>query len=138
MTPRRTDPAARSALIDIAARILAEEGPRALSTRRLARAAGTSTMVVYTHFHGMSGLVRAMVHEGFARLHRHLTGVGRTDDPVCDMAMLGRAYRYNALSNPHLYSVMFGASSPGGFSLSEADRQHGRYTLRTVAECAAR
>jgi AcrR family transcriptional regulator len=125
-------------IIDIAARLLAEEGPQALTTRRIAAEADSSTMVVYTYFGGMSELVREMVHEGFARLYRYLTHVRRTDDPVADMALLGRAYRHNALANRHLYAVMFGGATLGGFSLTEDDRQHGRYTLRDVVECATR
>ncbi len=124
--------------MDIAAGLLAAEGPQALSTRRIAAEAGSSTMAVYTHFGGMIGLVREMVHEGFARLQDHLTKVVWTDDPVSDMALLGRAYRRNALANPHLYAVMFGGFSPAGFTLSDTDRQHGRYTLVNVAQCAAR
>ena len=124
--------------MDIAARLLAEHGPQALSTRRIAAEADSSTMTVYTHFGGMSGLVREMVREGFARLQERLTRVQTTDDPVADMALLGRAYRLNALENAHLYAVMFGGSSLAGFSLSEEDRQHGRYTLANVAECADR
>lgn len=128
----------RSVLVDIAARLLHEEGPQALSTRRLAARAGCSTMMVYTHFGGMSGLVREMVHEGFARLQHHFSGVADSDDPVADMALLGRAYRHNAATNPHLYEVMFGGSSLSSFSLSEADRQHGRYALVNVVRCAER
>lgn len=94
-------------------------------------------MAVYTYFGGMSGLVREMVHEGFQRLQRHLTAVRPTSDPVADMALLGRAYRMNALANPHLYSVMFGGASLSGFSLTDDDRQHGRYTLSSVVECAS-
>jgi AcrR family transcriptional regulator len=138
MSPRRPDPAARSALVDIAARLLATEGPQALSARRVAAEAGSSTMPVYTHFGGMSGLVRAIVHEGFARMKRHFSLVAPTEDPVADMSLLGRAYRRNALANPHLYTIMFGGASHGRFSLSEADRQHGRYTLADVTACAAR
>ncbi|MEY9211866.1 TetR/AcrR family transcriptional regulator [Thermobifida halotolerans] len=138
MSPRRSDPSTRPTLIDTAARLLAAEGPRALSARRVAVEAGSSTMAVYTHFKGMGGLVRAIVHEGFLRLQEHLTRVERTDDPVSDMALLGRAYRRNALANPHLYTVMFGGCSLSGFSLDEEDRQHGRYTLRNVTECADR
>ncbi|GAA3748529.1 TetR/AcrR family transcriptional regulator [Salinactinospora qingdaonensis] len=138
MSPRRANPKLGPALIDVAARLLAEEGPQSLSTRRLAAETGSSTMAVYTHFRSMSGLVRAMVHEGFARLQHHLTQVAATGDPVADMASLGRAYRHNALANSHLYTVMFGGCSLAGFSLSEEDRQHGRYTLRNVVECAAR
>lgn len=95
-------------------------------------------MAVYTHFGGMSGLVREMVHEGFYRLQRYLTAVRETTDPVSDMALLGRAYRINALENSHLYGVMFGGASLAGFSLTEDDRQHGRYTLSNVVACAAR
>jgi len=48
------------------------------------------------------------------------------------MATLGRAYRHNAQANPNLYAVMFGGSSLAGFSLTEQDRHHGRYTLVNV------
>ncbi|GHH39616.1 TetR family transcriptional regulator [Lentzea cavernae] len=137
VSPRRTDPRTHTALIEIAAALLATEGPQALSTRRITAEAGTSTMAVYTYFGGMSGLVRQMVHEGFQRLQGHLTAVRSTFDPVADMALLGRAYRMNALANPHLYSVMFGGASLSGFSLTDDDRQHGRYTLTSVVECVA-
>lgn len=138
MSPRKSDPKAKWALLEIGARLLAEEGPGALSARRLAAEAGSSTMGVYTHFGGMSGLVREIVYEGFARLQRHMTSVRKSADPVADMALLGRAYRYNALANPHLYAVMFGGASLAGFTLSEKDRQHGRYTLSNVVECVSR
>jgi AcrR family transcriptional regulator len=138
VSPRKSDPKARPALIEIAAHLLAEEGPQALSTRRIAAEAGSSTMAVYTHFGGMSGLVREMVYEGFARLQGYLSRVEETDDPVADMALIGRAYRHNAVANSHLYAAMFGGSSLAGFSLTEEDRQHGRYNLANVVECASR
>ncbi len=128
----------RPALIEAGARLLAQEGPQALSTRRITAEAGTSTMAVYTYFGGITELVRQMVHEGFARLSQHLDDATRSDDAVADMALLGRAYRRNALTNPHLYAVMFGGSSLAGFSLTEQDRQHGRYNLGIVTECADR
>ncbi|PSL52768.1 TetR family transcriptional regulator [Saccharothrix carnea] len=138
VSPRKLDPETRAALVDIAAKLLAEHGAEALSTRKIAAEAGTSTMAVYTHFGSMSGLVREMVHEGFARLERQFAKVRRTDDPVADMAVLGYAYRQNAKANSHLYAVMFGGQSLAGFSLTEEDRQYGRYTLLTVIDCATR
>jgi AcrR family transcriptional regulator len=125
-------------LIQIAARLLAEEGPEALSTRRITTEAGMSTMAVYTHFGSMSGLVREIVHEGFARLARAFDHIAWTDDPVADMALFGRAYRHTAVDNAHLYSVMFGGRSLAGFQLTEEDRQFGRYTMVRVVECAQR
>ena len=124
--------------MEIGARLLAQEGPQALSTRRLAAEAGTSTMAVYTYFGGMSELVRSMVHEGYARLNKYLGSVAKTGDPVGDLARLGRAYRHNAQANPHLYAVMLGGSSLGGFSLTAEDRQHGRYTLAAVVAAVQR
>jgi AcrR family transcriptional regulator len=125
-------------LVQIAARLLAQEGPESMSTRRIATEAGTSTMAVYTHFGSMSGLVREIVHEGFARLQRAFERIVWTDDPVADLALFGRAYRHTAVTNPHLYSVMFGGLSLAGFELSEDDRQYGRFTMVRVVECAAR
>lgn len=133
MSPRQANPRLRADLVEAAARLLAEEGPQALTTRRLASAVGASTTAVYTHFGGMEDLVRAMVHEGFARLDRRMGEVRASGDPVADIAALGLAYHGNALEHPHLYGVMFGGVGFGGFSLTEEDRQHGRYTLEPVA-----
>ncbi len=138
MSPRRADPGLRLALIDIGARLLAEGGPRALSTRRVAAEAGCSTQAVYTHFGGMSGLVREMVHEGFDRLQTHFAEVADSPDPVADMALLGHAYRRNGARNPHLYAIMFGTTTHTGFRLSEPDRQYGRHTLSRVTRTAGR
>jgi AcrR family transcriptional regulator len=125
-------------LIDIAARLLAEEGPRALSTRRLAADAKTSTMAVYTHFGSMSGLVREIVYEGFARLQGDLGQMRQTDDPVTDLCVRGRAYRDNARANSHLYAVMFGGETLTGFELTDDERQHGRYVLDSIVDCVRR
>jgi AcrR family transcriptional regulator len=95
-------------------------------------------MAVYTHFGGMSAIVGEIVHDGFARLQHLFDMVEPTADPVADMALLGRVYRYNAVTNRHVFEVMFGASSLAGFALTEEDRQHGRYTLTPVADCAGR
>jgi AcrR family transcriptional regulator len=138
VSPRQTDPNLGATLIEAAARLLAEEGPKALSTRRLAAEVGTSTMAVYTQFGGKQDLVRAMVREGFHLLNRRMTEVGETPDPVADVATLGWAYRHNAVEHRHLYEVMFGGSSLGGFALTDEDRQHGRYTLEILVRAVAR
>lgn len=109
----------RRRLLEAAARLLGEEGPGALSTRRLAREADTSTMAVYTHFGGMPALVREVVAEGFARLHARVADVVTTADPVDDLASIAVAYRQHALADPHLYAVMFGSASLGGYRLRD-------------------
>ena len=105
----------RARLIEEAARILGEEGPSALSARRLSAGAGTSTMAVYTHFGAMSAVVDAVATEGFRRLIAHVDAVGRSDDTIADLRRSAAAYRDNALENRHLFGVMFGAISLSGF-----------------------
>jgi AcrR family transcriptional regulator len=93
--------------VEEAARLIATEGPSALTLRRVAAAAGTSTMAIYTLFGGMPELRRAVRREGFARLAAHLETVEQSDDPVADLVLLGRAYYDNAITNAHLYRTMF-------------------------------
>ena len=138
MSPRRLNPDNRTVLINSAARLVAEGGPRGLSARRLAAEAGTSTMAVYTYFGSMSAIVDQIVQDGFARLQSLFDLVKPSDDPVADLALLGRVYRYNAVTNRHVFEVMFGGSSLAGFALTEKDRQYGRFTLTPVAECSHR
>jgi AcrR family transcriptional regulator len=98
-------------LIDEAARLLAEEGPAGLSVRKLASAAGTSTMAIYSRFGDKPSLLAAMHREGFRRLGAHLQVTAT--DPETALVELGRAYRRSALQSPHLYALMFGPRPPG-------------------------
>jgi AcrR family transcriptional regulator len=100
-------------LVDAAALLLAEHGPAGLSLRKLAAAAGVSTMPVYTLFGDKQGLLAAMHQEGFRRLGGVLDAVPRTDDALADLVQLGQAYRRAALASPHLYGLMFGRTVPG-------------------------
>ena len=101
------DPAVPSALLEAAARVIAEEGSSALTLRRLAAEVGTSTMAVYTHFGSMEEVRRRVRREGFSRFAARLAEIGDTDDPVLDVILLGAAYFANAASSPRLYRVMF-------------------------------
>jgi AcrR family transcriptional regulator len=105
--PRTRNPDVAMSLIEAAARVLAEEGRPAVTARRLAAEAGTSTMAVYTHFGSMDELLVRTCQEGFARFGAALEEPGLTDDPVADWMTQGWAYRRFALDDPHLYRVMF-------------------------------
>lgn len=111
--PRTHDETLRVRLLDEGGRLLAAEGPAALTIRRLTERAGTSSSAVYSLFGDKPGLLRAMFVEGFRRLARRFAELPRTDDPVTDLQALGRAFRANALANPHLYDLMFRSPFPG-------------------------
>lgn len=104
----RQVPTKRDLLIEAAARVLAEEGPGAVTARRMAVEVGASTMAVYTHAGSMDELLTAVHTEGFVRFHRRLSAVRRTDEPLADLRGLGLAYRRFARAEPHLYQAMFG------------------------------
>ncbi|SDE31625.1 TetR/AcrR family transcriptional regulator [Glycomyces harbinensis] len=126
----------RRELIDAGGRLLAEEGPAALSTRRVAQATGTSTTAVYSLFGDKSGLVREMFLEGFERLAAAFAAVPRTGDPLADLLALGDAYRANARDNPHLYELMFGRPVPEFQPDPEAGRRIRPTFDALVAACA--
>ena len=96
------------ALLEAAARILATDGPEALTMRRVAGEIGTSTMAVYTWYGGKAGLLRAVYLEAFTRFGDRLRAERQGDDPLADLLRLGRGYRDHALADPNLYAVMFG------------------------------
>ena len=132
MSPRAADAAVRDALVDAAAKLVAEEGLGSLTTRRLAEMVGTSTTAVYTHFRGMAQLQRTLREEGFARFARLLETVDVGDDPVAELVELGSAYVVNAARNPHLYRFMF-IDKP-----AEEDIEVGLHTFERVVDAAGR
>lgn len=106
--PRAKDPEVANRLLDAAARVLSDEGPQAVTARRLAAEIGTSTMAVYTHFGSMDDVLAELWRRGFARFGAALDSPPTTDDPVADWMAQGWAYRRFALENRHLYRIMFG------------------------------
>lgn len=109
----RGQDALRRSLLDVAAGLLAAEGPGALTMRRIATEAGCSTTVLYRLFGAKDGIADALYREGFARLQRRLNAVPRGDDAAEYLAAVGRAYRENALAEPNFYGVMSGLAIPG-------------------------
>lgn len=105
--PKLADPKVRAALLDAGAKLLAAQGPAALTARALAVSVGTSTTAVYTHFGSMGELRRAIRREGFARFRAYLDTVAVGEDPLTELIELGQAYMRNAFENPDLYRVMF-------------------------------
>jgi AcrR family transcriptional regulator len=102
----------RSRLVAGAVRLVDKHGADGLQVRKLAAAVGTSTMAVYTHFSGMSGIIDAVRAEGYRRLSADTYAVPVTDDPVTDFAALGLAYRQTAVDSPHLFAMLFQVGAP--------------------------
>jgi AcrR family transcriptional regulator len=135
--PKLHDDALRIRLLDVAGTLLTTEGPDALSLRRLAAAAGTSTSAVYALFGGKPGILRELFIESFTRFAAHLDTVTPSDDPLADLLALGHAYRASALADPHLYAVMFGSPVPG-FEPAPDDYAHAEATFAPLLDTVRR
>lgn len=103
----------RKNILDKASALLMEEGPHALSMRKLSERVGASTIVLYTYFKDKQEILNELYLEGFARLQQDLEAVVLGDDPALYVKELGRAYRRSAVANSTYYQIMFSRCVPG-------------------------
>ncbi|MCW2614274.1 MAG: transcriptional regulator, TetR family [Frankiales bacterium] len=130
----------RRHVVEIAAQVLATDGPHGLSLRRIATLAGGSTQLVYTLFGGKPGLGDALYAEGFRRLAASMSTAVDVAPPPGDperLLALGRGYRAFALAEPAFFSVMFGRAIPG-FTPARPTRAAGRAATFGQVVTAAR
>jgi AcrR family transcriptional regulator len=97
----------RERLVDAGLELLDRYGPAELTVRRIAEAAGTSTMGVYTKFGARTGVLEAIYRRGFELLRAALDAVPHIDDAIRHILDLALAYRRFAIANPALYAFMF-------------------------------
>jgi AcrR family transcriptional regulator len=107
----------RSALIEAALRILAQEGVEELGLRRTAREVGCSQTAPYHHFGSKEGLLAAVAARGFQMLaaeqqiifERPVRSVAESDAKI---RALGCNYVRFARTHPELFQLMFGPLIP--------------------------
>ncbi len=104
--PVRSDDT-RQALLVAAHDLLATEGPGSLTVRRIATAAGMSTMNVYSRFGGKDGVLDELFIDGFRRLGELMAESPETDDPREDLFRCKHLYRRFARESATYYSLMF-------------------------------
>ncbi|WP_062524431.1 TetR/AcrR family transcriptional regulator [Demequina rhizosphaerae] len=113
----------RHRLLESALTLISEQGASGLTVRAVAKAAGCSTMGVYTHFNGKSGLIDAVVESGFDALDQviadawEVAGVGRDG-----LIATAEAYRAWACESPAQFQTMF-APAIAGYEPSEQTRE---------------
>ncbi|HEY8608556.1 MAG TPA: TetR/AcrR family transcriptional regulator [Noviherbaspirillum sp.] len=121
--------ALRQGMLDAATRLLREEGPSALTVRRVADAVNCSTTLLYSLFGGKDGLANELYLEGFARLKgafaaAEQTGRKNSDkDRLAPLRMHARIYHAYAKENPAYYMVMFGDAIAGFVPPVESRKQ---------------
>ena len=131
----QTEDAVRRGLLDAAVRLLADEGPAALSLRRVASEMACSTTMIYSLFGNKDGLANALYLEGFDRLGQALAQIDEGLPPIACLEAISRVYRDTSISNAAYYGVMFGGTIP--FFTPPADSRRRAWstlkiTIRTV------
>src|SRR6266496_211382 len=91
--PKVHDEALRGRLLSDAAALVFDGGVDALSLRRLAAGAGTSTTAVYSLFGNKGGLLESLYREAARLFGTRLATVRVTDDPLQDIVRLVDAVR---------------------------------------------
>jgi AcrR family transcriptional regulator len=116
--PREHDESTRERLLLAAAALSAQEGWDAVTVRRVAREAGTTTRAVYALFDSKQGLEEALHEEMFARLLELIRATPTTGDPRADLLELRHAYRTWATERPERYAALMRFVGPNARSRS--------------------
>lgn len=107
----------RQGMLEAATRLLRDEGPAALTVRRVADAVNCSTTLLYSLFGGKDGLANELYLEGFARLEAEFAAVAAQASAERDgldmLRQYARVYHRYAKRNPGYYTVMFGDAIAG-------------------------
>lgn len=122
------------ALVDAAHRVLETDGPDGLTVRRIAAAAGVSTMNLYSRFDGKHGVINELYATGHRKLAARLGAVPRTDDVVTDVLAILREYREFSIEYRSYYRVMFETSTASNFRPTDAAIAVADQSLDLLAE----
>lgn len=96
------------ALLDAAESIVAIEGLDALSVRRVAERAATTTRAVYSVFDSREGMIIALGTRAFEVLGARIADSPTTNDPLADLVDAGAGqFRRWTLEYPGLFRVAF-------------------------------
>ncbi|MFI7341058.1 TetR/AcrR family transcriptional regulator [Streptomyces sp. NPDC050085] len=103
----------RERILTATAKLLAEGGQEAVSTRAVGAAAGVQAPTIYRLFGDKQGLLDAVAAEGYAAYLRDKAELEPTGDPLADLRAGWDLHIGFALANPALYLVMAGGLRPG-------------------------
>ncbi|MFD6907358.1 TetR/AcrR family transcriptional regulator [Streptomyces sp. DSM 116494] len=112
----------RALIVDAAADLLAASPSGELSTREVCDAAGVAAPTLYHHFGDKDGLLREVAADRFSRYLTRKQALEATGDPVEDFRRGWDMHVEFGVTNPALYTIMYGRPMDG--RTSPADHAH--------------
>jgi AcrR family transcriptional regulator len=109
----------RERILAAAARLLAEGGREAVSTRAVSAAAGVQAPTIYRLFGDKQGLLEAVAAYGVERILAEKVDTPVSLDPVEDLRRGWDQHVAFGLENPTLYALIYGEPRPGPPSPAE-------------------
>jgi AcrR family transcriptional regulator len=137
---RRRDPGSsrdrtRTQLVEVAANLLATQGPDAVTTRSVALAAGLQAPTIYRLFGDKGGLLDAVVEHGFGTYLTSKPPVGTDADPIAGLRAGWELHIGFGLANPELFRLMLTSlRTPDGQAIGAAGEKILRARVHRVAE----
>jgi len=88
-------------------RLLDQEGPDAVSMRRIAKAVRITPMAIYRHYPDRDALLNALADQGFTELAARLAEKAISRNLEERLMTMSDIYLDHALQNPRLFELMF-------------------------------
>jgi AcrR family transcriptional regulator len=133
--PREHNEETAARLLMMAERVVEAEGQEALSMRRLAAEAETTTRAVYSLFGSRDGLLAALGTRAYTLLGADVAAVAVTDDPAADLVEAGLTFRTFATAHPALFALAVQMrTAPGVAAAFKPARMAALMTLKARIE----
>ncbi|KWX72051.1 transcriptional regulator [Paenibacillus jilunlii] len=118
----------RKLVVDAAAAILQEEGPEAVTVRRVSQKMGCSTKIIYSLFVNKEGLAQQLYLEGCKLLAQRFEEVPPSSDLLQHLLDLGEAFWQFGQDYTSYYKLMFG----GAFAEFKPDEESMQGTMTAI------
>lgn len=114
----------RKLVVDAAAAILQEEGPEAVTVRKVSQRMGCSTKIIYSLFVNKEGLAQQLYLEGCKLLAQRFEEVLTSSDLLQHLLDLGEAFWQFGQEHSSYYKLMFGGALPSSSRMRRVCREH--------------
>ncbi|MGI5241199.1 TetR/AcrR family transcriptional regulator [Dactylosporangium sp. CA-139066] len=123
----------RSSIVEVAARLLREQGAAAVTTRAVAQAAGMQAPTIYRFFEDKDALLDAVAEHVLATYVTQKAGTEPVDDPVADLRAGWAAHIAFGLANAALFGLLTDPARGGRSPAADAGLQVLRARVHRVA-----